>query len=62
MDKKTTSRETVVKNNSTHSKRINVGGVGDIKVQEYKREMIEKAMREIKKIEEDIVSLEHNKI
>lgn len=47
---------------ATESKTINIGATNNAKLQAYKKAVTDKATQEINKIEEDIKSLEQNKI
>jgi len=47
---------------ATESKAINVSATNNAKLQAYKKAVTDKATQEINKIEEDIKSLEQNKI
>ena len=51
-----------MKNNPVKAKVINVGATDSVKLQAYKKSVTDKATQEINKIEEDIKSLEQNKI
>ena len=62
MNKNKISRVDKMKNNSIKSQVININAVNSIKLQAYKKALIDKAIEEIKKIEEDIINLEKNKI
>jgi hypothetical protein len=46
----------------TKSRVINIGAIKNAKLQAYKKAVTDKATQEINKIEEDIKSLEQNKI
>ena len=62
MNKNTISKGNNMKNDPIKAKVINVGATNNSKLQSYKNAVIDKATQEIKKIEEDIESLEQNKI
>lgn len=62
MNKNTISKGNNMKNNPIKAKAINVSATDSAKLQAYKKAVIEKATQEINKIEEDIKSLEQNKI
>lgn len=62
MNKNPVSKESNIKNNPIKAKAINVGATNNAKLQAYKKAVIDKATQEINKIEEDIKSLEQNKI
>ena len=47
---------------TTESKAINIGATNNAKLQAYKKAVLDNATQEINKIEEDIKSLEQNKI
>jgi hypothetical protein len=51
-----------MKNNSIKAKVINAGATNNVKLQAYKKAVIDKVTQEINKIEEDIKSIEQNKI
>ena len=62
MNKNTISKGNNMKNNPVKAKVINVGATDSVKLQAYKKSVTDKATQEINKIEEDIKSLEQNKI
>ncbi|OQX00962.1 hypothetical protein BWK69_00295 [Candidatus Parcubacteria bacterium A4] len=62
MNKNTISKGNNMKNNPIKAKAINVGATNNAKLQAYKKAVTDKATQEINKIEEDIKSLEQNKI
>lgn len=62
MNKNTISKGNNMKNNPIKAKTINVSATDSAKLQAYKKAVIDKATQEINKIEEDIKSLEQNKI
>lgn len=51
-----------MKNTFIKAKVINVGAINSKNLQAYKKVVIDKAIKEINKIEEDIKNLEKNKI
>jgi hypothetical protein len=62
MNKNTISKGNNMKNNPIKAKAINVGVANNAKLQAYKKAVLDKATQEINKIEEDIKSLEQNKV
>lgn len=62
MNKNNISGENNVKSTLIKAKIINAGATNSVKLQAYKKIVIDKATQEINKIEEEIKSLEQNKI
>lgn len=62
MNKNTISKGSNIKNAPITAKVINASATNSAKLQVYKKDVIDKATKEISKIEEDIKNFEKNKI